>query len=197
VQTKNNAFSLIEAAIVLAIISLVIGGIWAAAASVKSNYRVKEAVELALLLQVKGQQKLTAADYPQYSNGFWALLPVLRGAGIVPADYVYDAAAGSVTTPGGIVVNAFGVCYGSPGTTQCPMMNILITGQESGRGAFTARECIRALRLMAALLKSNQSFLYVDVYPLSGAKTTYTPPLNGSTMTCPAGLSNIQIYFKA
>jgi len=43
--TSRRAFSLIEAAIVLGIVGLVVGGIWAAAASVHAKMKVSSAIE--------------------------------------------------------------------------------------------------------------------------------------------------------
>jgi hypothetical protein len=44
-QTKRKGFNLIEAAIVLGVVGLVIGGIWAAASAVIEKYRVNETSE--------------------------------------------------------------------------------------------------------------------------------------------------------
>lgn len=48
-QNARKGFSLIEAAIVLAVIGLVIGGIWVAAAKVKKDYNVNKDVEIILI----------------------------------------------------------------------------------------------------------------------------------------------------
>jgi type II secretory pathway pseudopilin PulG len=51
----KKAFSLIEAAIVLGIIGLVIGGIWIAAASVQENNRVSRHLQLQVAIYLSAR----------------------------------------------------------------------------------------------------------------------------------------------
>lgn len=62
---KRRGFSLIEAAIVLAMVGLVIGGIWLTTASVRRAYNRNKDVELVL----SGLQKVKNLYYKNASNG--------------------------------------------------------------------------------------------------------------------------------
>ena len=88
-RKKHRGFNLIEAAIVLGVVGLVIGGIWVAAASVIQNQRVNKTV--AAFGQIyagvrnlfKGQQ--IAVNTVIYQIG---MNTTIIDAGIVPADLV-------------------------------------------------------------------------------------------------------------
>lgn len=63
-ETRNHkkGFSLVEAAIVLGVVGLVIGGIWVAAASVMESMRVSEAVKGLTLMADKATRLLSRSD---------------------------------------------------------------------------------------------------------------------------------------
>ena len=68
---SSSGFNLIEAAVVLAVIGLVVGGIWFAAAAVSDNYKLSEA-QLGLLQMVDSvQRNVPVSMYPSTSS--WAI----------------------------------------------------------------------------------------------------------------------------
>lgn len=108
-KKRRRGFSLIEAAIVLGIVGLVIGGIWVATAAVKNRMAIRNALDLVFFLQEKsmafrasvmnvvipdgcppGSDPDCVSSAPdsdlQYSIG-----PLLTGQG-APGGYVYDSA---------------------------------------------------------------------------------------------------------
>lgn len=81
-KTHRKGFSLIEAAIVLGIVGLVIGGIWAAASAVQENLRLSTATR-ELIAMRSNIQKLY---YRQDMSG--ASMDSLLKAGVFPAEMV-------------------------------------------------------------------------------------------------------------
>ncbi len=82
---KNKGFNLIEAAIVLGIVGLVVGGIWVAATSVYANLRSKRATD-ELLQIVQGTRALFAtSSVIGQANGF-NLTASLAQSNVLPGD---------------------------------------------------------------------------------------------------------------
>jgi len=74
---SRNAFSLIEAAIVLAIIGVVIGGIWAAAVQVKQSHRRQEIATICGMMRQELYKSMAnkTPSAPFYSNITPAIFP--------------------------------------------------------------------------------------------------------------------------
>ena len=89
-KTRKRGFSLIEAAIVLAVVGGVIGGIWYSAAAVIDKWKA-ERLATAILSIVEGTRKLFPMQFwPAYEGSqiSVSLDNTLIAAGIVPADMV-------------------------------------------------------------------------------------------------------------
>lgn len=107
--THKRGFNLIEIAIVLAVIGLVIGGIYVAASSVTDNQR-KQKAQAQLLTIVQNMRSA-------YANQIWSTTAptaaVLYNARIMPADVVPDSTSAPTAFTG-----AFGaVSITAPSTT--------------------------------------------------------------------------------
>lgn len=113
-SSPARAFSLIEAAIVLGIIGLVIGGIWIAAAKVQSNLR-HENIRLSLFdVRARAQEKWTGIPYPDDHDGRAELVATLYP----PADVIdtstvtgldWDMSRYAYRTPYGFYVGMLGL----------------------------------------------------------------------------------------
>ncbi len=119
VSLLRRGFNLIEAAIVLAIVGLVVGGIWIAAASVYENMRETKGHQQ-LLQIVQGVRNLYAGSNTSAGLNTAAMI----AARVIPADMIVDAtnattAWGGATTlsvDAGTSVNEFTVSMtGIPG----------------------------------------------------------------------------------
>lgn len=84
--SKKSGFSLIEAAIVLAIIGLVIGGIWIAAAKVTEERLITKTIA-DIILTVKNVQGLMSRSTAD-AIGDTYIHPTIRNAGGFPADWI-------------------------------------------------------------------------------------------------------------
>lgn len=95
-NVNKRGFNLIEIAIVLAVIGLVIGGIYVAASSVTENQR-KQKAQSQLLTIVQNMRAV-------YANQIWTTTaptaPVLYNARVMPADVVPDSTTNPATFTG-------------------------------------------------------------------------------------------------
>jgi len=87
-RLRRQAFSLIEAAIVLAIIGLVIGGIWVAAETLQRNRQRTQTLQDLLLVSQNVRQLFKGTADSLASNT--SLTSALYRAGAVPKDWTYD-----------------------------------------------------------------------------------------------------------
>jgi len=104
-KRKNNAFSLIEAAIVLGIVGLVIGGLWAAATSVQRERKFQSLLTGMTTIVENMGKKVAGGVYSGpttiQANGFTALGVDM---GIAPADWVSGS---NIFTPYGTDVSIY------------------------------------------------------------------------------------------
>lgn len=81
---KKRGFNLIEAAVVLGIVGLVIGGIWVAAATLNEQWK---AARHAQQLQLIANRTMTLLKGQSYSGGGWtSMVTELLAAGVFPED---------------------------------------------------------------------------------------------------------------
>jgi len=84
---RQRAFSLIEAAIVLGIVGLVIGGIWTASTAVRNQQRLTKTVEGVYFIVSSIQNGMSRADAVALGNGVDISSTAIE-AGWVPTDWV-------------------------------------------------------------------------------------------------------------
>ena len=89
-QAKRKGFNLIEAAIVLGVVGLVIGGIWVAASAVMENIKVNKTVEGVFTIARNAQNLISRAD--SAAMGAIDMVPMFINAKIVPEDWVFGDA---------------------------------------------------------------------------------------------------------
>lgn len=91
----KRAFSLIEAAIVLGVVGLVIGGIWVAAATVNDNLKYKDLLEGVTFMVDQIQSSIPSSTYDKgplvggnlyIQNSAYSTLGI--GMGLVPAHWI-------------------------------------------------------------------------------------------------------------
>ena len=85
-QSKRHGFSLVESAIVLAVVGLVLGGIWIASAAMHENYKVNKTVD-GLVFIIQNTQKIISVRDSE-ALGFYGLTNTLIAAGAFPKDWV-------------------------------------------------------------------------------------------------------------
>lgn len=93
--TQKRGFSLIEAAIVLGVVGLIIGGIWAAAASFWENKLMEDSATEILNIGTKLQALISRSDIA--SIGAINITSTARDSGIFPASWINSA--GNIRNP--------------------------------------------------------------------------------------------------
>lgn len=69
-RPKRNGFSLVEAAVVLGVVGLVIGGIWVATTDVRRALKYKELTSDMALIISRLREKLSVQDMSNLGNGY-------------------------------------------------------------------------------------------------------------------------------
>jgi len=87
-HNHKKGFSLVEAAIVLGVVGLVIGGIWVAAAAMYENYKVNKTVEGVLEIVRNTQKLISIRDSEVIGNG-QRLTATLIASSVPPKDWVH------------------------------------------------------------------------------------------------------------
>lgn len=91
-------FSLIEAAIVLGVVGLVIGGIWVAASAVQEGMRLNKAIQALTVISSKATTVFGPADIEALGTQYYNIESVMIDMGAVPADMAQN---GSIIDPWG------------------------------------------------------------------------------------------------
>jgi hypothetical protein len=86
-RKKHRGFNLIEAAIVLGVVGIVIGGIWVAAATVMEEWKVNRTVADIQLIVKNMQSLISIADAEAIGNSV-SLNTTAMSAGVFPANWV-------------------------------------------------------------------------------------------------------------
>lgn len=98
-QGRYGGFSLIEAAIVLGVVGLIIGGIWVAASAVNEKLRATEVGKALVLVAQAAGNIFSYADVVTITAGIEVnVTSVFLKAGIIPADWIKGS---SVVDPWG------------------------------------------------------------------------------------------------
>ncbi len=92
-QSRRHGFSLVESAIVLAVVGLVLGGIWVAASAVIDNYRIKRIAEGLILAGNNLQNNLSQRDVSYLVdtqgnvNGYVFIIDYCISSKVFPDDF--------------------------------------------------------------------------------------------------------------
>lgn len=88
-ERKKNGFSLVEAAIVLGVVGLVIGGIWVAAAVVNEDWKVSKTTRDMVEIVNNTQNLISSADANAIGTNV-DLIPTLMRSGRFPSDWIVN-----------------------------------------------------------------------------------------------------------
>ena len=95
----RRGFSLVEAAIVLGVVGLVIGGIWIASAKFYEDYKVNKTVS-DLHSIVKNVQRLISLRDAE-AMGNVSIIPLLKSSNAIPEDWTDNSSSINIKTPVG------------------------------------------------------------------------------------------------
>lgn len=100
----RHGFNLVEAAIVLGVVGLVIGGIWIAAAQVRENMVVNKLAE-GVLITSNNIQRLVNT-YTANTLGLADITTPMIAAGVFPQDWITDTGALLTQVNGSVIINS-------------------------------------------------------------------------------------------
>jgi type II secretory pathway pseudopilin PulG len=86
-RQRRRGFNLIEAAIVLGVIGLIVGGIWVSAAAMMESYKVNKTVEGVFTIARNTQDLISARDAQAIGDNVY-VTDTVRAAGGIPGDWV-------------------------------------------------------------------------------------------------------------
>ena len=161
-KPKKKAFSLVEAAIVLGVVGLIIGGIWVAAAQVTLYLQTSRAVSGIMSIKDNMQRLISRRDACTLGDNYFPSASDLVGMGIVPNDW---AQGSNIIHPYGGALTVKNMC------TSGARFDLIISGLKKA-------QCFRLLRAIPQGLStswdtgiSNGELVYINAP--SFATTTF------------------------
>ena len=151
---KKTGFNLIEAAVVLAVVGLVIGGIWYAAASVQQSQRINNTAAGILQIATGARRLFSHSDYPTTNGASTYVASTVHAAGLVPGDFTN--VSGVITSPMGSRISLHLSCWIA---AHCPMLELSL------HAPIASSDCIQLIRRFAGLAKDNACLLYTSPSP--------------------------------
>jgi hypothetical protein len=173
-RKKRRGFNLIEAAIVLGVVGLVIGGIWVAAASVLDNWKLSETISGTLVLAQNTQRLISISDAVPLGNAF-NMSSTLLSMQAYPAGWKNQISPLNTSTPVfSYIAGYFDIYFYSVPRSLCIK---LVTGITSRSGAI-----------------SNGGVEHVSIWNSTWVGTLYTTTIPVTLATAKVGCSDITNY---
>lgn len=170
----RHGFNLVEAAIVLGVVGLIIGGIWVAAASVTENSRENELANTVLSMAPR-LAKLSSDQGAASSTNINSTVIQLA---IPPANWVRG---GGIYDPWGGTVHFY------------------VDATQAGIHfqSLRQRACLQLLSRLSGALRGSSMINYIAVYDSAGASTGYSWPNMPVPANCPNTTQLVMVYFRA
>ena len=192
---RHIGFSLIEAAIVLGIIGLVLGGIWIATSSITQARKINDMASAYLQIASNTRRLIPISNYPTTATTSTYITNTLSKAGVLPGDYAINTSTQIASGPSGANFRVFMVCW----TGSCPALGIAIFGPSSPVVAtnMTIAECNQLVRKLFALDRDTSNVMSVQIASTTNVNYQLLyPPFNASSVNCPSNLSYITVLFQ-
>lgn len=195
-QSKRHGFSLVESAIVLAVVGLVLGGIWVASTAVIQRYRVNETASGIVKVATEARQLFTYASYPTI-NKWDDVTSTIAAAGILPKNF--ECCSGHYAkTPMGVYFSSTLLCY-DPGSA-CPAFSIGVgypyNNYNYKKYTVKMADCITLLHQVGGIAKND--LIAIQLVNFDSGINIWMPigTINFETITCPVNTNLIIFYFK-
>lgn len=168
---KKKGFSLTEAAVVLGVVGLVIGGIWVAAGAVQENANINRTIDASILAFNKTRELFTVSTIEQLyaPNSCASLNSTILEAGGIPKDFVSGA---NVLHPWGGAFQAR-YCYWNPNQRD---VGVYLYSPVPGK------VCIRFLSAVTSRFSQEVNVASIAYSDGSPAVFFYSFPINMSSL---------------
>lgn len=190
----KDGFSLVEAALVLGVIGLVIGGIWVAADSVRQNQRINETANDILQISSAARKLLPYYSYPTTNPTNTDITQIALNAGITTNNFKILNAYNAENAVG-VVFSIRQACYST-----CPMLSITLRGPGETSpyaGKLTPANCRQLVRRFAGLMRNNSDLISIQIQTFANSSYQILyPPIDGNAVDCPDNMSAINFWFK-
>lgn len=190
---KLRAFSLIESVIVLGVVALVLGAIWAGASRVRELQRLNEAA--AIITQAAYKRDLFPIQaYPTTNGSGINVTSTAINSGVLPANMRLINSNQEALAPIGISFRVSMSCY-----SNCPMYAVTMSGpaQTARQSRVSGAECNQIIRRVAGLSKDRDDFLYAQIAIAGNSSYQFLyPPFDGNSVNCPEGFDYVVFWFK-
>jgi len=181
-HNHKKGFSLIEAAIVLGVVGLVLGGIWVAAASVNRRLKISRLASDMFAIVEATHRLVPYANYPTS----WAtdnITYFARNAGIISPDYsITGQYSPEAHAPSGVTITLELECHST-----CPQLVLTVYAGDN----FDRSDCID---LLQSVVRPTNTSLMVAAVETGSSYNYYEPGDDPSGMDCPSNFD--QIYFN-
>lgn len=204
-RAQKLGFSLIEAAIVLAVVGLVVAGIWVGAANVIQKYRINETAAGIIQISEAALKLFPLQNYPPTPNNYISATQTLVAAGKLPGNFTISSVATShgvaVETPSGALIGTLLACqvYATYPNV-CPDFQVIVFGKSYYGGLntkTTKADCENIVRQVVSLTKNNTQLYFIQIgNSVSSSYRTLTPPFNLPSPLCPDDLMWVVFHFK-
>lgn len=178
-----KGFSLVEAAIVLGVVGLVVGGIWVGTAKFYEDYKINKTVE-GILTIAKNVQDLISVSDSEAIGGSVVLNTTLINAGAIPKDWI----------KGNTGINPFGGVI--------LIRNNLPPKFDFYIHSIPSSACARIIMRIAALEPNVLTYYahgnglgYILVTPPDWVTTTFPIPIEQAQIACSSGEKTIRFTF--
>lgn len=191
-KTRRAGFNLVEAAIVLGVVGLVIGGIWIAAAQVRQAQRVSELAQDILFIVRSARNLFPLQNYPA-AGAVTNVSSVALNAGVFPSSYKYLSSQASAISSNGTVIR---INLGRSGVT--PQIRILVYVNGGRESQLTLAECTQLAVRLGGIEKNtvnNLQRVQFNTTGGSGLGISY-PPISLATGTCPATTGYLEFWYN-
>lgn len=188
-----KGFNLIEAAVVLGVIGLVIGGIWIAATSVTQSQRINHTAAGILQIAANARRIFSHSDYPTSSGSTTNVTSTAAAANIFPTDFKYTSGVWA-TSPVGAKLYVGLSCW-----SVCPQLMVAFLGPSTppDQGGITSAECIQLIRRFAGPAKDRSDLSYIQVHTVSNPSFLLLyPPFDPTSVSCPSDTTQVDFRFN-